>query len=542
MATKFELPDTLSLKYWSKSAGSDLEKSSKVTDLIKDLERSLGNGIESDVLEIAGLDDKEIPKRRDEFGAILKLLDKSAELLKKIESEANKALGDAKKAGKESAVRSVIMAAKAFSGEVGDFRDSVDKADEDLVKGNTKAKAPAKGADPKQAALLKKQVERLGGASRKSIRDLQSGKIKKIPFVFGASKVKEPFKPGKDWENRCLIYLHPKATKATRSILSKLLPPSPIWAIGEATCEDGKKVIFNCTETPPANIKQLKDALKYQMKNYAPPLRVMKGNKVEGEEAGEGKDDDSIVADAGELEDVDMPSGTASDAAVAAKSAPAKDEDEGAEKEDAADAQNDKALADIKKRLANNTKAIQDAIINGGNGSKDLKEWTVALSAALKNGSDAKEAEKLMKRIEARLAGQTTDEEVSADLDKALKELAQNRKNAANGASRVAELIRKSYEGDPQQKKASEGAARIDAANQKLLATNIEATIQQQLRGADTRKRLQVADVVQKVRDAIEKNDLLPDIDKSPFDPALNVVAPYVAALKNVESMLRAGR
>lgn len=537
-----QLPDTLSNKYWSKSAGSDIEKSSKVGEVIKELERACDE-IEPKALEVDGLDNKEIPKRRERIATMFKTLDKIAALLKKLEAEANKTLPEAKKAGKESAVRAILSSAKAFNGEVGGFREEAGKVDETLAKGNLNAAKPAAKADPKVAAALKKQVDKLGAFSRKSIRELQSGKAKVIPFVFGACKEKEPFKAGKEWEKRCLIYLHPKATKASRSILQKLLLPSPVWAIGEATCTDGKKITFNCTETPPANIKQLKDALKYQMKNYAPPLRVMKGNKVEGEEAGEGKDDEVLDVDAGELEDdADIPVSATSAPTSTPATAPSKRADKEDNENDSA-AANEKVLADLKKRLANRSQQIQQAILKGDKSGKELKDWTVALSAALKNGSNADEAARLMKRIEDRLNdGGGAAEEVSDDLDKALKDLAQARKAAANGATRVAALIRKSYEGDPQAKKAAEGAARIEAANQKLLATNVESTIQAQLRGADTRKRQQVAEVVQRIRDAIEKNELLPDIDKSPFDPNLNVVAPYIATLKNVESMLRAGR
>lgn len=537
-----QLPDTLSNKYWSKSAGSDIEKSSKVGEVIKELERACDE-IEPKALEVDGLDNKEIPKRRERIATMFKTLDKIAALLKKLEAEANKTLPEAKKAGKESAVRAILSSAKAFNGEVGGFREEAGKVDETLAKGNLNAAKPAAKADPKVAAALKKQVDKLGAFSRKSIRELQSGKAKVIPFVFGACKEKEPFKAGKEWEKRCLIYLHPKATKASRSILQKLLLPSPVWAIGEATCTDGKKITFNCTETPPANIKQLKDALKYQMKNYAPPLRVMKGNKVEGEEAGEGKDDEVLDVDAGELEDdADIPVSATSAPTSTPATAPSKRADKEDNENDSA-AANEKVLADLKKRLANRSQQIQQAILKGDKSGKELKDWTVALSAALKNGSNSDEAARLMKRIEDRLNdGGGAAEEVSDDLDKALKDLAQARKAAANGATRVAALIRKSYEGDPQAKKAAEGAARIEAANQKLLATNVESTIQAQLRGADTRKRQQVAEVVQRIRDAIEKNELLPDIDKSPFDPNLNVVAPYIATLKNVESMLRAGR
>lgn len=551
---KNDFPATLDFTYWEKSVkGSPLEKG-KIGELLKSLDAEFTQTakVAPKLLDVSDLDAKAMPGRRGEIkDQVFKPLDNLTACLKKIEQEANKAMADAKKAGKESAVKVLLSSVKEFNGDLAAFAKEVDKIDEELAKGVVSAKAAAKPADPKVAALKKKQVERLGGLSRKAIRELQSGKANMIPFVFGASKVKVPWKAGKDWTEPCVIYMHPKANKSSRSILSKLLNQGPVWAIGEARCEDKKKIIFNCTETPPANIKQLKDALKYQMKGYAPALRVMKGGKVEGEEASEGKDDEALPADAGELEDVDLPDtgSVADDAAVAVaakndnKAADAKrGAKEEAEQDEASDEESDKKADELKKRFANRSSEIQKAIVKGDNAAKDLKEWTVRLSEALKNNSDLKQAETLLKRIETRLAGGATDEEISKELDTAINSLATARKGAEDGAKKVANLIRQSYKGDAQEKKATEGAVRIEAAAQKLLATAVDKTIRAQLAGADTRKRAQVADVVKAIADAIEKNDLLPDVDKSPFDPALNVVAPYVTSLKNVESMLRSGR
>lgn len=548
---QLDFPAPLDPSYWAKSVkGSPLEKG-KVSDLLKELDDEYTKKLELKVLEVDDLDAKAMPGRRGEIkDQVLKPLDNLAACLKKIEQEANKVLADAKKAGKESAVRALLSSVKTFNTEIAAVIKQADGIDEQLAKGVVSGKSAAKPLDPKQAALKKKQVERLGGLSRKAIRELQSGKVKTIPFVFGACKEKEAWKAGKDWSKPCVIYMHPKANKSSRSILAKLLNPSPVWAIGEARCEDKKKIIFNCTETPPANIKQLKDALKYQMKGYAPALRVMKGNKVEGEEAGEGKDDEPLTADAGELEDVDLPDTGAvdsdSEAATVAKTASKGGEKasgaEESEQDEASDEEADKKVVELRKRLANHTTEIQKAVLKGDKAGKELKEWTVQLSDALKNNSDVKGAEALLKRIEARLAGGATDEEISKDLDTAINALATARKGAEDGAKKVANLIRQSYKGDAQEKKATEGAVRIEAAAAKLLANSVDKTIRAQLAGADTRKRAQVADVVKAVAEAIEKNDLLPDIDKSPFDPALNVVAPYVTSLKNVETMLRSGR
>lgn len=542
---QLDFPAPLDPSYWSKSVkGSPLEKG-KVAELLEELDGEYTKKLDLRMLEVDDLDAKAMPGRRAEIDKqVLKPLNNLTACLKKIEQEANKVLPDAKKAGKESVVRALLSSVKVFNNEIAAVFKEADKVDEDLAKGVV-SKSAAKPADPKTAALKKKQVERLGGLSRKAIRELQSGKVKTVPFVFGASKVKLPWKAGRDWAEPCVIYMHPKANKSSRSVLAKLLNPSPLWAIGEARCEDKKKIIFNCTETPPANIKQLKDALKFQMKGYAPALRVMKGSVVAGEEAGEGNDDEPLPADAGELEDVDLPAAAVesdSDAAVIAKNdnkGGAKGESEQTE---TADEESDKKVEELKKRLANHSTEIQKAVLKGDKTAKELKEWTVQLSDALKNGSDVVAAEALLKRIEARLKGGATDEEISKELDTAINTLATARKVAEDGAKKVANLIRQSYKGDAQEKKATEGAVRIEAAAAKLLANSVDKTIRAQLAGADTRKRAQVADVVKAVAEAIEKNELLPDIDKSPFDPALNVVAPYVTSLKNVESMLRSGR
>lgn len=542
---QLDFPAPLDPSYWSKSVkGSPLEKG-KVAELLEELDGEYTKKLDLKMLEVDDLDAKAMPARRAEIDKqVLKPLNNLTACLKKIEQEANKVMADAKKAGKESAVRALLSSVKTFNTEIAAVFKEADKIDEDLAKGVV-SKSAAKPVDPKTAALKKKQVERLGGLSRKAIRELQSGKVKTVPFVFGASKVKVPWKAGRDWTEPCVIYMHPKANKSSRSVLAKLLNPSPVWAIGEARCEDKKKIIFNCTETPPANIKQLKDALKFQMKGYAPALRVMKGNVVAGEEAGEGKDDEPLPADAGELEDVDLPAAAVesdSDAAVVAKNENKGGAKGESEQTETADEESDKKVEELKKRLANHSTEIQKAVLKGDKTAKELKEWTVQLSDALKNGSDVVAAEALLKRIEARLKGGATDEEISKELDTAINTLATARKVAEDGAKKVANLIRQSYKGDAQEKKATEGAVRIEAAAAKLLANSVDKTIRAQLAGADTRKRAQVADVVKAVAEAIEKNDLLPDIDKSPFDPALNVVAPYVTSLKNVESMLRSGR
>lgn len=547
MSDLIELPDVLSTKYWSRSVTPAVEKASKVGDLLKDLAKAF-NDVDQKALDVGDVEKNEIAKRRDRIASgLVKPLNNLTALLKKLDGEANKAMAEAKKAGKESAVKAITSSIKVFLADIDEVLKSADETDENLAKGNIKG---AGSGDKKVDEAFKKQTVRLGAMARKSIRDLLQHKARSIPFVYAADKVKTPFKAGQPWAHPCLLHFHLKAGKGSVSVLKKLLQGSPDVTIGEATCE-GKLITFNCTEGKPANPKQLKDTMKFLMKNYAPAFKVMKGGVIEGKaEEAEGKDDEQLPEDVGDLEDDDLPTASATPAQRAgAKDADkddakgsGKDADKDGDKDDAKDAATEDALREIKAGFAKRATEIQNAIKANDSASKDIKDWAVKLASAMKDGSDVDEARKLLKRIEDRLDGKTTDTDVSTDLDAALQDLAKARQAAASGAKRVAELIRRAYKGDPQEKKAGEGATQIEAAMQKLLATNVESTFQSQLRGADTRKRLAVADTVQKVREAVAKHELLPDIDKSPFDPNLEVVAPYLASLQKVESMLRAGR
>jgi hypothetical protein len=546
MADLIELPDVLTTKYWSRSVTPDFEKTSKtkVGDLLEKLAKAFGD-VDQKALDVGDIEKGEIPKRRERIASgVVKPLNALATLLKQLEAEANKTLAEAKKAGKESAVRAITSAIKVFTADIGGVLESADETDEDLAKGNIKSAKT--GGDKKAGEAFKKQTIRLGTMSRKSIRDLLQHKARSIPFVYAADKVKAPYKAGTEWAHPCLLHFHPKAGKGTVSILRKLLEGSPDVSIGEATCE-GKLITFNCLEGKAPNPKQLKDTMKFLMKNYAPAFKVMKGGVIEGKaEDSEGKDDEQIPDDVGDLEDDDAPAVGATSVHRGNGKDDTKDGDKGtgkdADKDEDGDSRTAQAQRDLKAAFAKRATEIQNAIKANDAGSKDMKDWAVKLASAMKDGSDLDEAKKLFKRIEDRLDGKVVDTEVSADLEAAFQELAKTRQAAASGAKRVADLIRRSYKDDPQEKKAGEGAAQIEAASQKLLATNVEATFQSQLRGADTRKRLAVADTVQKVREAVAKHELLPDIDKSPFDPNLEVVAPYLASLQKVESMLRAGR
>lgn len=531
MSDLIELPDVLSTKSWSRSVTPAVEKASKVGDLLKDLAKAF-NEVDTKALDVDDVEKSEIPKCRDRIAnGLVKPLNALSSLLKKLDAEANKAMAEAKKAGKESAVRAITSSVKELMADIDGVLKTAGETDETLAKGNLKG---AKPVDKKVGEAFKKQTIRLGTMSRKSIRDLLQRKARAIPFVYAADKVKAPYKAGQAWAHPCLLHFHPKAGKGTVGILRKLLAGSPDVSIGEATCE-GKLITFNCIEGKAPNPKQLKDTMKFLMKNYAPAFKVMKGGVIEGQaEDAEGKDDEAIPEDVGELEDDDLPPGSTS----TVQGAGGKDDDKGGD----SDPGQEQALRELKSAFAKRATQIQDAIKANDAGSKDMKDWAVKLAAAMKDGTDLDEAKKLLKRIEDRLDGKVSDAEVSAELVAALQEVAKARQAAAGGAKHVADLIRRSYKGDPQEKKATDGAAQIEAASQKLLATNVEATFQSQLRGADMRKRLAVADTVQKVRETVAKHDLLPDIDKSPFDPNLEVVAPYLATLQKVEAMLRAGR
>jgi hypothetical protein len=469
--------------------------------------------------------------------------------LKKVEDEANKALvGEAKKAGKETVVKGILAAIKPFRTQAGKLIDEIGTDLEGLAKGVKKA--PAKDEGDKKDVKPNKDLVRYNNLARKALRELRSGKIKTIPFYFAAHKLKTAFKKGsKTWDNKSLLHIHAKAGPSSRAMLVKLTEcPSPIIGFGEIRCEDRKKLIFDCA-SPAANPKQIKDAMLFQC-GWAPPFKVVKGGKVEGqEELGDGEDSGETLP-----EDDDEGSDTAvATAAPATSGQPAGTTtgDAGGKAGDAADAA-DKALKDkATDRFKKSSKEIQTAMAVGDRKAKGVRDLAMKVAEEIGKSGSGKEADKLMTQLDELLATPASVVTAAADvigaaadspeLQQLIGQLQTLRTRAVGGVTRVAELIRKAYEGDPQAAKAVEGAKRVDASKNELKA-DVERQIATVLNTADKANRARLASQVRanvaKYRGTIAGHDLLGDIDGSDFDKNLKVIAPYVEALARAEALL----
>jgi hypothetical protein len=560
------IPDVVHKDYLKKNAAA-LEKSTKLTPTIVELHKAF------DAIDLKMLDLSKVKVETDAAKAAKQMQDLTAQLgakcirplqqmlagpLKKVEDEANKALGDAKKAGCESAVRAIISALKPFRSQVNALIESTAEELEGLAKGVKKEPA-TKGddaADKKKNEALNKQILRYNMMAKKAVRELRSGKLKSVPFVFAANKIKVPYKKGKDWTAKSLLHIHMKAGQSSRNILAKLIDlPSPVFAIGEIRCEDRKKLIFDCTKTPPANVKQLKDALLFQC-GFAPALKVMKGSKVEGDEAGEGEDSGEAIPDIPEDDEDEASLVAAAPTAPTAKQPgtakePAGKGGEAAGNEEKADPKVAALKDQAKKQFTKRSDDIKKAVLAGDKKAKEVKALAIKVAEQIGEDGDGNQASELMNALDELL--DTPSEVVTAaadaigaaaanpELQQALRDLVTLRTRAVAGVTRVAELIRKAYQGDPQAAKAIEGANKVDGAK-RLLTPAVETQIAALLNVADPARRASMASAarasVGKYRQEIASHDLLPDVDKNDFDPNMNVIAPYLAMLQRAETLL----
>lgn len=209
---------------------------------------------------------------------------------------------------------------------------------------------------------------------------------------------------------------------------------------------------------------------------------------------------------------------------------------------------------------------IQATIKAGGKGGDEVRKRDVELKKLEKQQGVEKQANSLLKEIEAILgklaelasarpgagapaakrasesdAGGTESAAPSPELQQALGQLATLRTRAEGGVKQLAGLISKAYEGDAQAEQARAGAARV-AQKVGLLSPAVETQISRLLEVKDVRQRANGARAVQgnvkSYREKLEKDDLLPDVDGSVFDKNLNVIKPYVAMLQRVEGLL----
>lgn len=572
MAELLSLPDSIDSGYWIRTATKDVEKLVNLKEPLDKVSKAVAdiNGkLKSLTLEVDA--DNPNPTKaaeslaKDVEGGVIKAIEQMLSgPLKQLEQAADKAAPAVKKAGKESSLKSVTTSLKVFRGHAESYVADLRSDLKELIAGNKPA-AKSAGGDKKKDEAIAKLTLRYNLIAKKSVRELRAGKVRSLPFVFAAHKKPVPYKKGaKEWPTRSVMHLHLKAGQSSRTMLAKIVDSSPDFFMGEVRCEDRKKLIFDFTKSAVAPAKKLKDALLFQC-GFAPPFKLIKGGKVEGDEGGDGEDNNEPIGNIPEEDDDDTDLQTSEVAAktVAAKKPAGGNEQEGAESEAEDEAAQEAAFKKTKaerealsKQFTGHTDAIQAAIKDVSNKDKGqaVRKLAIDLGKLLAPGGDLKEAATKLKELEDVLAGKATGTPAaksaqaeaafsSPELQAVLRDLATLRGRAVAGVTRVAELIRQAYQGDPQAAKAVEGAKRVDASKNNLKA-DVEAQITTVLNTADKARRAALASQtranVAKYRAEITGHDLLSDIDESDFDKNLKVIKPYVDALARAETLLGA--
>jgi len=554
------LPVALDKDYWIKTATKDFEKTanlSKLLDKVADEHAALKKVLDKLTIEVDPDDPnptKAAESRAKEVeGNELKKIDALlAGSLKQLEVAADKLLPAAKKAGKESAVKGLTSAIKVYRNSATGTADEIRTQLKNLIEGK---KDSAKGGDKKVAD---KQILRYSLMVKKAVRELRSGKKSSMPFVFGAHPHPEPYKKGKEWAAKNLMHMHEKAGQSSRTMLTRLIGATPKFFIGEVRCEDRKKLIFDFTKTAVAPPKLLKDALLFHC-GYAPAFKAMKGGKVEGDERGEGEDSGEPIGDIPDDDDDLLATSDVTPPRAGATKPTGEDEEAPREQESKDDdAKKAAKFAEVKaeraklsKRFTALSENIKTALRNTADPDKaqQVRKLAVEVGELIAPGGDVESAPAKLKELEDLLAGKTTTAAKttggavapSPELEAAVRELAALRARAVTGITRVAELIRRSYQGDPQAAKAADGASKVDGSK-RLLTPAVETQISALLNTNDTARRAALAGAarasVANYRKAIAAHELLPDIDKSVFDPNLSVIEPYLKSLERAESLL----
>lgn len=571
MAELLSLPDSIDSGYWIRTATKDVEKLVNLKDPLDKVSKAVAdiNGkLKTLTLEVDA--DNPNPTKaaeslaKDVEGGVIKAIEQMLSgPLKQLEQAADKAAPAVKKAGKESSLKSVTTSLKVFRGHAESYVAELRSNLKELIAGNKPA-AKSAGGDKKKDEAIAKLTLRYNLIAKKSVRELRAGKVRSLPFVFAAHKKPVPYKKGaKEWPTRSVMHLHLKAGQSSRTMLAKIVDSSPDFFMGEVRCEDRKKLIFDFTKSAVAPAKKLKDALLFQC-GFAPPFKLIKGGKVEGDEGGDGEDNNEPIGNIPEEDDdTDMQASEVAAKTVAAKKPAGGNEQEGAEGEAEDEAAQEAAFKKTKaerealsKQFTGHTDAIQAAIKDVSNKDKGqaVRKLAIDLGKLLAPGGDLKEAATKLKELEDVLAGKATGTPAaksaqaeaafsSPELQAVLRDLATLRGRAVAGVTRVAELIRQAYQGDPQAAKAVEGARRVDASKNNLKA-DVEAQITTVLNTADKARRTALASQtranVAKYRAEITGHDLLSDIDESDFDKNLKVIKPYVDALARAETLLGA--
>ncbi len=553
--SELSLPDVIDLQYWKKSAPA-LDKTTKVGASIDSVSKDF-NKIDLKLLDLSGVDAGDTAKRGEKIQTdVVKPLEALLSgALSKLENEIKQVTEAAKKAGKEaeSAVKAVASAAKIFrrntEATIDEAKDTIKQAAKGMTK---KADAGKDAGDDKKAAELKKKVLTHNSRVKKAVREVRSGKVSSYPFVFAQNKVKEPYKKGKEWGQKSLAHVGPKAIRSFKTQIAKLIGTEAFMFIfGEVSCKDGKKLVFNC-ETPMPTPKQLKDALLYQC-GYSPTLQLRKGALVV-DEAGDGEDSGEPI---GDIPDDDDDTATTA-APAAAKGADGKAGD-GKSTGDASDAATASAQKDLKAQFAKRAAAIQAAIVVGDKKSKGIKTRAVALAKAIADSDKLKEAKRLMQEIEDLLDGKDVEDDeepdgdavqpgVSADLVERIRKASQSwaasSAQAEKGIDQVMLALNKMFNGDERQGPKVKDALRTLNNLKPKLKSDLGAKLEQATKEPNESRRASLIKEAAAAAAAVEKriadDPLMGVLDGADNDvlPGVNIIGPIKSAIGAIRALV----
>jgi hypothetical protein len=563
-------PDALTKKNWLDKVTPAGDKPTKVGDALADIAGQFAK-LPRDLLDTAGLKSADdVKKRIDEIqGKFVKAAQSILGALKSVESSAKNAAGTFKNDAK--APKGAETAANAVMRAAGELKKDLEAAPQSALSELKGLLSKFEAQDKKEQAVAAKQAAK----DKKDEEDEDDEDISKHtgkgPAEF-KNKVKSWLKTaftklkapdaqplvctvGLAGAKPCAFFIaksHGNREKnimkevagATKSVkgIAYYLPKEKTFVLeGKALPQGG------------GNMRILKEWLKKEIKySMSEKLRLQ---KFPG-------DADAVVeegdADA-EVEQQDVVARKSAEAAAANQ--PAAKTAQG-ERGEPAKVDADKAWQ--AKYGALNSK-IQMAIKAGGKGGDEVRKRDEELKRLAKQQGVEKQANTLLKEIEAILvklaelasarAGGPAAKKAESDaggtesagaapspeLQQALGQLTTLRARAESGVKRLAGLIRDAYARDAQSDQATKGATRVEQ-KVSLLSPAIETQISELLRITDPRQRATKARTVQgstkSYRERLEKDDLLPDVDGSVFDSNLNVIKPYVAMLQRVEGLL----
>jgi len=515
-----KIASTLSPAEWAKKVGA-ADKAIGVATQMKELATQHAELLKQE-LGTAGLSTaEEVQARIDEIEgdfaktaeAVAKKAKGIADAIKKNDAALKKAGGDAAKAAAAAAAAAADVASevgKAGTSAVSALKTLLAKfeAQEKKDAAAAKGKEKDKESDDEESASLPGHNSKVKSMMNK----LKSGSMPPTLFAFAQNNVKVPYSKGKDWGEKSLMAVGPRAGKSFRTQFVKLLNTDKFkFFFGEIRFETegkdkGKFILM--FESPLPNSKQLKDALLYQCGGSSPKFQMRKNTGEVVDEAGEGEEEQ---------------------AEESAEEIAAKGSDPFKSRIDSLK----KAIAAARGPVAAQAKAAFDKAVEfAGKGdaakAKPLIEWAEAqlkAAGAAPAGATSESAAQTAQAPAANGALRTAREGWSTARTAAVK-----------GIKDLAEQIRREYGGEAEQKDAMDKAvSRLNALADQL-SDALEKQIDDTINGRSSVSAAKQA--LTKVIDVVTKDDVMKTIDGNELIPSMTIVAPMRQSLASVARAL----